>query len=118
VLVRRAAPYVRLPRREFDQVLAMLGDGIATRRGRAGALLHLDRISGRARGRRGAQLAALTSGGAIPDKADYLVVEDTSEAVVGTVDEDFAIDSMVGDVFRLGAHAWKIRRVEAGRVRV
>ncbi|MCY1054550.1 DEAD/DEAH box helicase [Nannocystis sp. SCPEA4] len=117
-LARRAAPYAALTRRDFDQVVAMLGDGIATRRGRAGALLHLDRIHGRARGRRGARLAALTSGGAIPDKADYTVVEDASEAVVGTVDEDFAIDSMVGDVFRLGSHAWKIRRVEAGRVRV
>lgn len=117
-LARRAAPYASLTRRDFDQVITMLGDGITTRRGRAGALLHLDRIHGRARGRRGARIAALTSGGAIPDKADYTVIEDTSEAVVGTVDEDFAIDSMVGDVFRLGTHAWKIRRVEQGRVRV
>ncbi|HEY8375157.1 MAG TPA: DEAD/DEAH box helicase, partial [Nannocystis sp.] len=117
-LVRRAAPYAGLPRHEFDAVVAMLGDGIATRRGRAGALLHLDRIAGRARARRGARLAALTSGGAIPDKADYLVVEDSTEAVVGTLDEDFAVESMAGDVFRLGAHAWKIRRVEPGRVRV
>lgn len=117
-LVRRAAPYAELPRAEFDQVLGMLGDGVATRRGRASALLHLDRIGGLARGRRGARLAALTSGGAIPDKADYTVVEDASEQVVGTVDEDFAIDSMVGDIFRLGSHAWQIRRVEQGRVRV
>lgn len=117
-LARRAAPYATLERRAFDQILDMLGDGIATRRGRAGALLHLDRIQLRARGRRGAQLAALTSGGAIPDKADYSVVEDATEAVVGTVDEDFAIDSMVGDIFQLGSHAWKVRRVEAGRVRV
>lgn len=117
-LVRRAAPYAGLPRGEFDQVIAMLGDGISTKRGRAGALIHLDKIHGKARGRRGSQLAALTSGGAIPDKADYTVVEDATEAVVGTVDEDFAIDSMVGDIFRLGSHAWKVKRVEAGRVRV
>lgn len=117
-LARRAAPYAALDRREFDQVVAMLGDGITTRRGRAGALVHLDRVHRKARGRRGAQLAALTSGGAIPDKADYTVVEDATEAVVGTVDEDFAIDSMVGDIFQLGSHSWKVRRVEAGRVRV
>lgn len=117
-MARRAAPYARLERRAFDQVVAMLGDGISTRRGRAGAFLHLDRIHGKARGRRGAQLAALTSGGAIPDKADYAVVEDATEAVVGSVDEDFAIDSMVGDIFQLGSHSWRIRRVEQGRVRV
>src|SRR5262249_11209231 len=72
-LVRAAAPYSALPRARFDQVLGMLGDGVATRRGRAGAHLHLDRVSRRVRGRRGARIAALTSGGAIPDKADYVV---------------------------------------------
>ncbi len=117
-MVRRAGPYGSLTRADFDAVIDMLGDGISTRRGRAGTFLHLDRIHGTVRGRRGAQLAALTSGGAIPDKADYAVVEDTSEAVVGSVDEDFAIDSMVGDVFQLGSHAWRVRRVEQGRVRV
>ncbi|MBK9753725.1 MAG: DEAD/DEAH box helicase [Nannocystis sp.] len=117
-MTRRAGPYVQLERPAFDQLLTMLGDGTSTRRGRQGALIHLDRIHGTARGRRGAQLAALTSGGAIPDKADYAVIEDASEAVVGSVDEDFAIDSMVGDVFRLGSHAWRVRRVENGRVRV
>jgi ATP-dependent Lhr-like helicase len=117
-LVRGAAPYAALPRDEFDDVLDMLGDGIATRRGRSGAHLHLDRVNKRVRGRRGARLAALTSGGAIPDKADYLVVEDPTEAVVGTLDEDFAIESMAGDIFLLGSHSWRIRRVEAGVVRV
>ncbi|HEX4460562.1 MAG TPA: DEAD/DEAH box helicase, partial [Polyangia bacterium] len=117
-LVRGAAPYAQLPRREFDAVLDMLGDGIATRRGRSGAHLHLDRVNARVRGRRGARLAALTSGGAIPDKADYVVVEDPTEAVVGTLDEDFAIESMAGDIFLLGSHSWRIRRVENGVVRV
>ena len=117
-LVRGAAPYAALSRAEFDDVLAMLGDGIATRRGRSGAHLHLDRVNRRVRGRRGARIAALTSGGAIPDKADYVVVEDPTEAVVGTLDEDFAIESMAGDIFLLGSHSWRIRRVEAGVVRV
>ncbi len=117
-LARRAAPFSALTRPAFDQLLTMLGDGTTTRRGRSGALLHLDRIEQRARGRRGASIAALTSGGAIPDKADYTVIEDSSEQTVGTVDEDFAIDSMVGDIFQLGSHAWRVRRVEQGRVRV
>jgi len=117
-LARRAGPYVQLARPAFEQLVTMLGEGTATRRGRQGAMIHLDRIHGTARGRRGAQLAALTSGGAIPDKADYAVIEHASEAVVGSVDEDFAIDSMVGDVFRLGSHAWRVKRVENGRVRV
>jgi ATP-dependent Lhr-like helicase len=117
-LARRAGPYSELPRAEFDQVLAMLADGIATRRGRSGAHLHFDRVNRRVRGRRGARLAALTSGGAIPDKADYQVVEDTTEQMVGTLDEDFAIESMVGDIFQLGTTSWRVRRVENGRVRV
>jgi len=117
-LCRRAAPYRRLARAEFDQVLTMLSDGIATRRGRAGAHLHLDRVHNRVRPRRGARLAAITSGGAIPDKADYQVVEHSTEAVVGTLDEDFAIESMAGDVFLLGTTPWQVRRVENGRVRV
>jgi len=117
-LVRRAAPYASLPRGEFDQVMDMLADGVATRRGRSGAHLHFDRVNRRVRGRRGARLAAITSGGAIPDKADYLVVEDTTEQQVGTLDEDFAIESMAGDIFQLGTTSWRIRRVENGRVRV
>ncbi len=117
-LARRAAPFSELTRPAFEQILTMLGDGTTTRRGRSGALLHLDRIEQRARGRRGARIAALTSGGAIPDKADYAVVEDSSEQLVGSVDEDFAIDSMVGDIFQLGSHAWRVRKVEQGRVRV
>ncbi len=117
-LCRGAGPYAQLTRARFDQVLSMLGDGIATRRGRTGAHLHLDRLARRVRGRRGARLAALTSGGAIPDKADYTVVEEPADTVVGTVDEDFAIDSMAGDVFLLGSTSWRILRVTNGQVRV
>src|SRR5205809_841301 len=96
----------------------MLADGVATRRGRRGALLHLDRVHGRVRARRGARLAAITSGGAIPDNADYEVVEEPQGLKVGTVNEDFAVESMAGDIFLLGNRSWRIRRVEAGRVRV
>ena len=117
-LVRRAAPYRDLERSDFDAVVAMLSDGIQTGRGRRAAYLHRDRVHGILRGRRSARLAALTSGGAIPETADYRVVTDPDDTTVGTVNEDWAIESMQGDVFLLGSTSWRIRRVEAGIVRV
>jgi ATP-dependent Lhr-like helicase len=116
--VRRAYPYRNLETGEFEQVLTMLSEGIDVRRGRSGAFLHRDRVHGMLRARRGARLAAITSGGAIPDIADYDVIEDPSGTFVGKVNEDFAIESMAGDIFLLGNTSWKIRRVESGRVRV
>ena len=117
-LVRCASPYRELARAEFDDVVAMLSDGVATSRGRSGAFLHYDRVNGRVRARRGARLAAITSGGAIPENANYNVVVEPEGKVVGTLDEDFAIESMAGDIFLLGTNSWKIRRVESGVVRV
>jgi ATP-dependent Lhr-like helicase len=115
---KRAWPYRALPRHRFDELVAMLSDGVATSRGRRGALLHRDGVNHVLRARRGTRLLALTSGGAIPDNADYDVVKDPEGIFVGRVNEDFAIESMAGDVFLLGNTAWKIRRVERGRVRV
>ncbi|HEX7487567.1 MAG TPA: helicase-related protein, partial [Anaeromyxobacteraceae bacterium] len=115
---RRAWPYRALPRASFDAVVAMLADGIATRRGRAGALLHRDAVHGKVRARRGARLAALTGGGTIPDSAQYQVVAEPEGAVVGQLEEDFAVESLAGDVFLLGNASWRIRRVETGVVRV
>jgi ATP-dependent helicase Lhr and Lhr-like helicase len=117
-LLRRAWPYRNLTRAEFDEVVRMLADGFATRRGRRGALLHHDGVNGQLRGRRGARLAAITSGGAIPDNADYRVVLDPAETFIGTVNEDFAIESTAGDIFQLGNASWRILRVEPGLVRV
>ena len=117
-LCRRASPYSSLTHEEFDALVTMLAEGISTRKGRRGAYLHRDRINGKIRARRGARLAALTSGGAIPDRADYLVKVDPEETLIGTLDEDFAIESMQGDIFLLGNTSWRIRRVEAGVVRV
>ena len=116
--IRSAYPFRKLDRRRFDQVLDMLADGVSTRRGRRSAHLHYDRVHGRIRGRRGARLAAITGGGAIPDTADYDVVEDPAGNLVGRINEDYAIESMAGDIFLLGNRSWRIRRVEAGRVRV
>jgi ATP-dependent Lhr-like helicase len=117
-LCRRAYPYRALSRGEFDDVLHMLGEGFETTRGRRAALLHHDGVNRRIRARRGARLTALTSGGAIPDTANYAVVAEPTGMVVGSVDEDFAVESLAGDIILLGNASWRIRGVETGRVRV
>ncbi|MDP8979207.1 MAG: DEAD/DEAH box helicase, partial [Acidobacteriota bacterium] len=117
-LVRSTYPYRDLDRKHFDAIIAMLSDGITTQRGRSGAYLHRDQVNGRVKGRRGARLAAITSGGAIPDSANYAVIAEPDGKVVGTLDEDFAVESLSGDVFLLGTNSWRIIRVEPGRVRV
>ena len=117
-LSRLAYPYRDLPRARYDQVIETLSEGVASREGRRSAYLHRDAVNGKLRGRRGARLAALTSGGAIADSADYDVIAEPEDTFVGRVNEDFAIESMPGDVFLLGNTAWRIRRVESGRVRV
>jgi ATP-dependent Lhr-like helicase len=114
----RAWPYRELPRADFDAVVTMLAQGFATRRGRRGALLHHDAVNHRLRGRRGAGLVALTSGGTIPDNADYQVLLEPENQAIGTVNEDFAVESLTGDVFQLGNNAYRILRVERGTVRV
>jgi len=119
-LVRQAAPYASLSRADFDGVVASVSEGAAPRLGRGGALVHRDRVHGILRGRRAARIVALTNGGAIPDLADYRVILDPDETLVGTVNEDWAVESMAGDIFVLGSHSWRIRRVEsrAGVLRV
>jgi len=117
-LVRGAYPYRRLAREKFQEVIQMLAEGFSTKRGRRGALVHHDVINHRVRGRRGSRLLALTSGGAIPDNADYRVVVEPSETFVGTVNEDFAVESMAGEVFQLGNTSWKILGINSGTVRV
>ncbi|MGH7802929.1 MAG: DEAD/DEAH box helicase, partial [Candidatus Binatia bacterium] len=117
-LVRGAYPFRAVGRKDFDQVLDMLAEGVASRKGRRGAHLHFDRVNGVLRARRGARLAAITGGGAIPDTADYDVVDDVTAGFIGKVNEDFAVESLAGDVFLLGNKTWRIKRVEAGRIRV
>src|SRR5262245_43436790 len=117
-LCRRAYPYRGLTQTEFQQVLGIMADGIATQRGRGQAHLYYDRINHRIKGRRGARLAAITSGGAIPDTANYAVVAEPDGTVVGSVDEDFAVESLAGDIMLLGNTSWRIKGIEAGKVRV
>ena len=117
-LVRRAWPYRELARDAFDAVLKMTADGFSTRRGRRAALVHRDEVNGTVRGRRGSRLLAVTSGGAIPEVADYRVVLDPGDTFVGTLNEDFAIESHAGDIFQLGNTSWRILQVAGGTVRV
>ena len=117
-LVRRAYPYREMERATFDAVIRMLAEGIATNRGRGLAYLYHDRVNHRLKGRRGARLAAITSGGAIPDTANYAVVAEPDGTVVGSVDEDFAVESLAGDIMLLGNTSWCIKGVELGKVRV
>jgi ATP-dependent helicase Lhr and Lhr-like helicase len=115
---RHAWPFRGLPRKDFDAVVQMLADGFTTRRGRRGALIHRDAVNQMLRARRGARTTALTSGGTIPDTADYQVVLEPENQVIGSVNEDFAVESMAGDVFQLGNTSYRILRVERGTVRV
>ena len=117
-LVRAAWPYRNLAREQFDSVVNVLAEGFSTKRGRRSALIRHDAINHRLRARRGARLVALTSGGAIPDNADYRVILEPSETFVGTVNEDFAVESLAGDIFQLGNASWRILRINSGVVRV
>ncbi|MBV8408788.1 MAG: DEAD/DEAH box helicase, partial [Alphaproteobacteria bacterium] len=117
-VARRAWPYRHLKREDFDAIVAMLAEGFHTRRGRRGALLHHDAVNRQLRGRRGARLTALSAGDTIPDNADYQVLLEPENNVIGSVNEDFAVESMAGDVFQLGNRSYRIQRVERGVVRV
>ncbi len=117
-LIRAAYPFRDLERAEFAEVVRMLAEGFTTRRGRHGALIHHDSVNHLLRGRRGARLTAITSGGTIPDNADYRVMLEPQSQFVGTVNEDFAVESLQGDVFQLGNISYRILRVESGTVRV
>ncbi|HXS04001.1 MAG TPA: DEAD/DEAH box helicase [Rhodanobacter sp.] len=117
-LVRGAWPYRDLTRSGFDAVVRMLAEGFTTRRGPRAAYIHRDAVHGQLRARRGARLTALTSGGTIPDTADYKVVLEPQAIIVGTVNEDFAVESMAGDIFQLGNSSYRIQRVERDRLRV
>src|SRR5213082_2782202 len=117
-LLRGAYPCRDLQRAEFDEVVRMLAEGYSTRRGRHGALVHHDGVNHRVKGRRGARLTALTSGGTIADNADYQVILEPQAQFIGTVNEDFAVESLQGDVFQLGNVSYRILRVEQGRIRV
>ena len=119
-LIRRAYPYRNLSPAAYEAILAMLSEGIAARRGRYGAYLHRDRVHRKLRARRGSRLAAITSGGAIPETALYTVVAEPDGIMVGTLDEDFAVESNAGDIVLLGNTSWRVRRVEgkSGRVLV
>ena len=117
-LITRAWPYRELVRSDFDAVVSMVADGFATPRGRRAALVHRDEVNRILRGRRGSRLLSLTSGGAIPEVADYRVLLEPEDTFIGTLNEDFAIESLAGDIFQLGNASWQITQVVSGTVRV
>lgn len=112
-LVTGAFPYANLTREEFNSVLEMLSDGIAGSRGRYGTYLFRDQINKQVKARRASRLTAITSGGAIPDNGLFTVVAEPTETMVGTLDEDFAVESNRGDIFLLGSTSWQIQRIES-----
>src|SRR5450432_2235982 len=116
-LVKRAYPYRDLERKDYDDIVAMLADGIASQRGRYGAYLYHDKVNRKLKARRGARMVAIINGGAIPETNLYNVIAEPEGVMVGTLHEDFAIESMKGDIVLLGNTSWRIRRIEAaGRV--
>jgi len=117
-LMRRAWPYAALPRERFDAVLRMLADGYTTRQGPRGSYIHRDAVHHQVRERRGARMTALTSGGTIPETGDYTVLLEPQSDRIGTVNEDFAVESLAGDIFQLGNTSYRILKIEPGRVRV
>ena len=115
-LVRRAWPYAELPRETYTSVVRMLAEGFTTRLGQRASYVHRDAVHHRLRERKGARLTALTSGGTIPETGDYTVVLEPQAHKIGTVNEDFAVESLAGDIFQLGNASYRILRIEPGRV--
>src|SRR5437867_237181 len=117
-LVRGAYPYSSLEESEFDEVVAMLAHGYATKRGQRAALVHYDAVHRKIRERRGSRMVAIMSGGAIPEVFDYRVRLEPEGTFIGTLNEDFAIESLPGDIFQLGNTSWRILQIGNGVVRV
>lgn len=117
-LVRNAWVYRTLTRKQFDDVVAMLVEGFSTRRGTRAGYVHRDAVHKRLRGRAGGRMTAVTSGGTIPDTGDYTVLLEPQAITIGNVNEDFAIESLAGDIFQLGNTSYRILKVEPGRLRV
>lgn len=117
-LIKKAYPYRDLTRKEFDEVITMLAEGFTSRNGRRGAYIYHDAVNSRIKARKGARLTAIVSGGAIPDNFEFNVVLEPENIFLGTVNEDFALESIPGDIFALGNNSWRILRIESGKVRV
>ena len=117
-MFRKASPYADLDEKHYQALLNMLAEGYNGRQGIRSAYLHRDAVTRTLRGRRGSKLTAVTSGGTIPDNADYSVLLEPQGLNIGSVNEDFAVESIAGDIFQLGNTSYRILRVETGKVRV
>ena len=118
-ILRRAYPYRNLTWEQYEEIIAILGNGIEASRGRYGAYLLHDGIHGELHPRRGARMIAISNGGAIPDTALFNVILQPDNVQIATLDEHFAVDSSPGDVILLGNNSWRVQRIEAaGQVHV
>lgn len=117
-VIHKSYPYRNLEYAEYESIIKMLSEGYSGKRGRKNAFVHYDIINKKLRPGKAARLTALVSGGTIPDNFDYDVILDPEGTLIGTVNEDFAVESIPGDIFQLGNNSWKIRKIENGKVRV
>ena len=108
---RRAYPYREMTREQFDSVVQIMAEGITDTSGRGKVYLHHDRVQRRLKARPAARIAATMNAGAIPDIGSYRVVADPDGVVVGTIDEDFAVESQRGDIFLLGSTSWRFQGI-------
>ncbi len=117
-LFRRAEPYRNLLRKDFDDLITILSEGITSSSGRSRTYLHHDQIQGRLRPRKNARIVAVNNAGSIPDIGSYRVIAEPENVVVGSVDEEFASESQAGDVFLLGSTSWRLKHVRGNDVTV
>src|SRR5437667_5583741 len=113
-----AAPYRNLSREDFVAVVRSLAEPLPAEVKGAAPRILWDRVNDRLHARRGSRFLALTSGGTIPDAGLFDVFVAETDLKVGTLDEEFVTESLPGDVFLLGSHAWRIVKVRADRVLV
>ena len=108
---RRAYPYRNLTREAFDSVVQIMAEGITDTSGRGRVYLHHDRVKKRLKARPSARIAATMNAGAIPDIGSFRVITDPDGVTVGSVDEDFAVESQRGDIFLLGTTSWRFQGI-------
>ena len=117
-LLRGAHSFAKLDASELRRLLEELAAEIGGGSVRAHPKIFYDRTGRRVRARRGARLAAITSGGTIPESGNYDVVIESQNRKIGDIEEDFAQESSRGDVFALGSMPWQIQRISRGRLMV
>ena len=118
-LARQAYPYAGLSERQLESVLSMLAGRFPVRDfGGLRARVFWDEVEGEVRGLPNAARLALTSGGTIPERGYYPAVHAAEGTRLGELDEEFVFEAKIGNVFTLGAAAWRITGIRPDRVLV